>query len=141
MKKILQNTLAVIAGIVGGSLVNMALVNVGPSIVAMPEGADVSTIESLRESMKLFRPANFLFPFLAHAMGTLTGAFFAAQLAASHPLKFAMFIGVFFLLGGVAAVSMLGGPMWFKVADLLLAYIPMGYAGGILACRNKRLGQ
>ena len=30
-------------------------------------------------------------------------------------------------------VSMLGGPMWFNITDLLLAYIPMGYLGGILA--------
>ena len=26
-----------------------------------------------------------------------------------------------------------GSPMWFNVTDLLLAYIPMGYLGGILA--------
>jgi hypothetical protein len=30
-------------------------------------------------------------------------------------------------------VVMCGGPGWFIAADLLLAYIPMGYLGGILA--------
>ena len=44
---------------------------------------------------------------------------------------------MFFLLGGVAAVSMLGGPLWFNIADLLLAYIPMSFLGATLARRNQ----
>jgi hypothetical protein len=36
-----------------------------------------------------------------------------------------------------AVFKLFGGPMWFNVSDLLLAYIPMGYLGGILA-RGKK---
>jgi hypothetical protein len=133
MKTITRNVLAALAGIVVGSLVNTGLVNVGPLVVPLPEGADVSTMEGLRASMKLFTPVNFIFPFLGHALGTLAGAFVAAKLAAGHAAKLAMGIGVLFLIGGIAAVIMLGGPLWFIVADLLLAYIPMGYLGGVLA--------
>lgn len=133
MNTVVRNVLAVLAGIVVGSLVNMALVNLGPSIIPLPEGADVSTAEGLRESMRLFTPANFIFPFLAHALGTLAGAYLAARLAASHAVKLALGIGVFFLIGGIVAAIMLGGPLWFIVADLLLAYIPMGYLGAVLA--------
>ena len=133
MNPIARNVLAVISGFVVGSLVNMGLVNLGPLVVPLPEGADVTTMEGLRESMKLFAPVNFLFPFLAHALGTLSGAFLAAKVAASRPMTFAIVIGVLFLIGGAAMVSMLGGPMWFNASDLLLAYIPMGYLGGILA--------
>jgi hypothetical protein len=137
MNPIAKNVLAVILGLVVGSLVNMALVNIGPYVVPLPEGADVSTMEGLRESMKLFTPVNFVFPFLAHALGTLTGAFVAAKFAASHHMKFAIGIGVAFLIGGVAAASMLGGPIWFKACDLLLAYIPMGLLGGFLGSGKK----
>ena len=133
MNPILKNILAVIVGIVAGSVVNMALVNIGPFVIPMPEGADVSTMEALAKSMKLFSPANFVFPFLAHALGTLVGAFAAAKIAASHKMKFAIGLGVLFLLGGITAVSMLGGPVWFIVADLVLAYIPMGFLGGKIA--------
>lgn len=133
MKTTLKNILAVLAGIVVGSIVNMGLVNMGPAIVPIPEGADVSTMEALRESMKLFTPANFLFPFLGHALGTLAGAFVAAKLAASHSVKLGLGIGLFFLMGGIAAVIMLGGPWWFQAADLLLAYLPMAYLGASLA--------
>jgi len=137
MSPIVKNVLAVISGIVVGSLVNMGLINIGPLVVSLPEGADISTMENLRDSMYLFTPVNFLFPFLAHALGTLSGAFVTAKVAASHQVKLAIGIGAFFLMGGVTMVSMLGGPMWFNVSDLLLAYIPMGYLGGFLA-RGKR---
>lgn len=40
-------------------------------------------------------------PFLPHALGTLIGAFVAAKLAANHHMKFAMGIGVSFLIGGL----------------------------------------
>jgi hypothetical protein len=141
MSPIVRNILAVVAGIVGGSLVNMALVNIGPKIVPLPEGADVSSMEKLAESMALFTPINFLFPFLGHALGTLAGAIITAKLAASHHMKLALGIGAFFLLGGITAIKMLGGPMWFNVADLVLAYIPMGYLGGLLGGAKTTLAQ
>lgn len=140
MKTAARNVLAVLAGVAVGSLVNMGLVNIGPLIVPLPEGADVSTMEGLRASMNLFTPVNFIFPFLAHALGTLVGAFVAAKFTASHSAQFAIGIGVFFLLGGIAAVFMFGGPLWFILADLLVAYIPMGYLGAFLAGATRSKG-
>lgn len=137
MNPIVRNLLATIAGIVVGSLVNIGLINIGPSVIPVPEGADVSTMDGLRDSIDLFTPANFLFPFLAHALGTSSGAFIAAKLAISHQMKFAVVISVFFLAGGITAASMLGGPAWFTVSDLLFAYVPMGLLGGFLAGGKK----
>ena len=133
MNPIVRNILALVGGWVIGSVVNMALVNVGTSVVPLPEGADTSTMDGLRESMKLFTPPNFIFPFLAHALGTLAGAFVAAKFAASHHMKLALGVGVLFLIGGIVMVVTCGGPAWFTAADLVLAYIPMGILGGILA--------
>lgn len=133
MKSILNIVLAVVAGVVVGSLVNMGIVSVGPSIIPLPEGADVSTMESMKESMKLFTFVNFIPPFLAHAVGTLSGAFVAAKIAREHKMRVALCLGFFFLLGGISAVVMLGGPLWFKVTDLVLAYLPMAFFGGRLA--------
>jgi hypothetical protein len=137
MNPIARNILAVIVGIVIGSVVNLGLVNFGMLMVPLPEGADVSTPEGFRESLKLFTPTNFIFPFLAHALGTLSGAFVAAKLAASHNMKFALGIGGMFLLGGIGMVLKVGGPAWFIATDLLLAYIPMGGLGGILAGKRQ----
>lgn len=133
MNNTTRNILAVIVGLVVGAAVNMGLVNFGPSIIPPPAGVDVTDIEGLKESMKLFEPPHFVFPFLAHALGTLVGAFIAVKLAASHKMACAVFIGFFFLGGGIMMVYMVGGPMWFIVADLVIAYIPMAYLGGYLA--------
>ena len=129
MNNMMRNIIAVVVGLIIGGIVNMGLVTIGPSIIPPPAGVDMSTTEGLKEGMKLFEPKNFLFPFLAHALG----AFVAAKLAASHAMKCAMIVGVVFLLGGVMMVYMVGGPMWFIAADLGLAYLPMGYLGGLLA--------
>lgn len=138
MNTIIRNTAAVLAGLVFGSLVNMGLVNVGPTLIPLPAGADVTTMEGLQKSMSLFTPANFLFPFLAHALGTLVGAFVAAKIGISHKRKLALGIGFFFLAGGITMVIMVGGPLWFCIADLVLAYLPMGLLGGMLAAGPSR---
>lgn len=137
VKTIARNTLAVVLGWVVGSIVNMTIITLGPHVIPLPEGADVSTMEGIRESMKLFGPVNFIVPFVAHALGTLVGAWVAAKLAVSHHVKLALGVGVLFLLGGIAAASMMGGPVWFIACDILLAYIPMGYLGGVLAAGRK----
>jgi uncharacterized membrane protein HdeD (DUF308 family) len=133
MHPILRNTLAVLAGIVVGSIVNIGLIQLGTSVIPPPEGGDISTMEGLAATMHLFQPKHFIFPFLAHALGTFAGAWTAARLAASRRLALALLIGVFFLAGGVASVISLPSPVWFTVLDLGLAYIPMGYLAGRLA--------
>lgn len=136
MNPVLKNILAVVAGIVIGSTVNMGIIMLSSSVIPPPEGVDVTDMESLKASMHLFEPRHFIFPFLAHALGTLAGAFVAAFFAANNQMKFAIGIGIFFLLGGIANVFMLPGPTWFAVLDIAGAYIPMGWLGGRLAMRR-----
>ena len=132
MPPILRNLLAVIAGLVVGSVVNMAIISVGSIVIPPPTGVDMSDMDKFAENIKLLEPANFIAPWLAHALGTLVGAFTAAKVAASHKMKLALGIGVFFLLGGIMMVSMVGGPVWFAALDLIGAYLPMGFLGGML---------
>lgn len=128
----IKNILAVVAGLISGGLVNMGIVMVSGSIIPPPGGADVTTMEGLKASMHLFTPVNFIFPFLAHALGTFAGALLAALIAANHKMIFALCIGVFFLVGGIMNILMLPSPTWFTIVDLVGAYIPMGYLGGKL---------
>lgn len=133
MNPIVRNILAIIAGAFLGGMVNMGIIMVSGSIIPPPEGADLTTTEGLKESMHLFKPINFLMPFLAHALGALVGAFIAALIAASHKMKLALVIGFFFLIGGIMMVFMLPSPTWFTILDLVVAYIPMAWIGGKLA--------
>src|SRR5690606_6413600 len=137
MHPILRNILAIIAGVIIGSIVNMSIIMISGSIIPPPEGADVTTTEGLKAAMHLFEPKHFILPFLAHALGTLVGAFVTALLAASRKMSLAFIIGLVFLAGGIASVFMLPSPTWFTVVDLVVAYIPMAYIGGRLAMRCK----
>lgn len=137
MKPIIHNTLAVIAGLIFGSVVNMSLISLGKELIAAPAGVDVSTMQSLAQTMHLFEPKHFLFPFLAHALGTLAGAMLAAKIAISHQMKIAMLIALAFLAGGITMVLRLPSPFWFNVLDLVGAYIPMAYLGYKLATKSQ----
>jgi hypothetical protein len=136
MNPILKNILAILVGWFIGSLVNMGIIMISGFIIPPPNGADVTTMEGLKASMHLFQPKHFILPFLAHALGTFVGAYIAALIAGTHKMKFALGIGVIFLLGGITNIFMLPSPTWFTIVDLVGAYIPMAYIAGKLVTKN-----
>jgi hypothetical protein len=136
MNPIFRNILAVIAGVIFGSAVNMGIIMISGSIIPPPDGADVTTTEGLKEALPLFQPKHFIMPFLAHALGTFTGALLAGLIAASRKMIFALVIGVFFLIGGIANAFMLPSPAWFTILDLAAAYIPVAYLAGKLVAKK-----
>ena len=137
MNPFLRNTLAVIAGLIIGSVVNMSILLISGSIIPAPNGTDVSTTEGLKAAMPLFEPKHFLFPFLAHAIGTFAGALTTALSAATHKTKLAFIIGAFFLFGGIVTIFTLPSPIWFNFVDLIFAYIPTAYLASKIAVKKK----
>lgn len=127
MSPLLRNVLALLAGIVIGGVVNMAIVTLGPMLIPPPAGVDMTDAESLRDSIHLLEARHFVMPFLAHALGTLVGASLAYRMSATHRTQLAFGVGAFFLLGGIAASYMIPAPAWFIATDLLVAYIPMAW--------------
>ena len=75
-------------------------------------------------------------PFLAHALGTLAGAFITTKVAANNHFRLALLVGVLFLAGGIAAANMIPAPTWFIALDLIGAYLPMAWLGNKLGNRN-----
>jgi len=137
MNPMIRNILAVLAGAILGSMVNMGIIMLSSSIIPPPEGADLTTEAGLKASMHLMQPKHFIMPFLAHALGTLTGAFVTAIIALSHKMNLALAIGVLFLAGGISMVFMLPSPTWFTLLDLIGAYLPMAYLGGKMAIKKS----
>ena len=133
MHHILRNVLAVVAGLIVGSLVNGSLIMISGFVIPLPEGADTSTTEGLQAAILLYEPKHFLFPFLAHALGTLVGAFVAAKISPNYGFKLAMVVGLFYLVAGIYMVIILPSPLWFDILDLAIAYLPMAYLGWQLA--------
>ena len=114
----------------------MGLITVSEFVIPPPEGVDPTDMESLKANMHLFEARHFIFPLLAHGLGTLVGAAIAALLAPGHKMRFAFGIGVFYLLGGIAVAFMVPAPTWFIVVDLVGCYIPMAWIGGKILTRK-----
>lgn len=127
MNPVIKNILGAAGGIILGGTVNMTLVTVGPRIIPPPIDADMTTLNGLTAAMPFMEPQHFIFPWLAHALGSFTGGLFAYLISGTNKDRMAYIVVFFFLLGGVANVTMLPSPMWFIIADLALAYIPMGW--------------
>jgi hypothetical protein len=124
---LLKAIAAVIVGFIVGSAVNMALITLGPIVVPPPEGVDVANMESLRAAIHLFEPRHFVFPFLAHALGSFAGVLAGFLIAGRHGVIVAWVLGALFLAGGIAASVMIPAPAAFIALDLVLAYLPMAW--------------
>jgi len=139
MHPILKSILAVFIAIFVGSMINCAFVELGPALIPPPSGLDLTTEEGLLAAMPLMEPKHFIFPFLAHALGTFIGAYIAARFSENRKKTKAMIIGAVFLIGGIQMVFILPTtPLWFVITDLLLAYMPCAYAGYFFATINSQ---
>lgn len=137
MHPIIRNILAVLAGLVLGSLVNGGLIGLSGHIIPPPDGVDITTEPGLKAGIPLFEPKHFIFPFLAHALGTFTGALTTVLIAANRKMSLALLIGLLFFIGGAMMVYKLQAPIWFNIADLVLAYFPMAFLGARMGIRKR----
>ena len=138
MRNFFRNFIALFGGAALGAFANGAIISLQPYILPLPEGVDPNNIESLTLAMETFTWENFIMPFMAHAIGTFVGAYFAVRVARQRQLFKAMAISGIFLLGGIQMVRILPAPLWFEVLDLTLAYLPMGGLAYHFAMRGKR---
>ena len=67
MNPIIKNILALIVGWLGGSVINMGLINTGHKVFPI-EGVDLNDMSSLAAVMPTLDFKYFIFPFLAHAL-------------------------------------------------------------------------
>jgi hypothetical protein len=139
MNNIVRNILAVFIGLVIGGLINGWIISISATLIPLPKGVDNSTLEGLQKSIHLFEPKHFVFPFLAHAIGTFLGTLITLFISKSREFYLAILVSGVFLLGGVSMVVQLNAPLWFNALDLVGAYIPMGFGAYLIS--KKRVNQ
>ncbi len=129
MNPTLRNILGFIAGLITGNVVNMIIIIAGTAIVGLPEGVEPMDPESIKANMDAFEVKHFLVPLLAHALGTLIGVFVGAKIMVGSKMPWCLVLGALFLAAGIWNVMDMGGPDWFNITDLIVAYIPMAWLG------------
>lgn len=137
MNSLLRNILGIIVGAGVGGFINGQIIKYGHLLVPLPEGVNPENIDSINANIASYEPQHFIMPFLAHALGTLVGAFIVTKIAASNQKIFALGIGALFLMGGIMVAQMLSNsPIWFTALDIIGAYIPMALLGYHLAKKD-----
>lgn len=137
MKKVLNYIIAVIIGLVIGSIINGGIISLSSTYIPIAPGAGFTTAEAV----ELLTFKDYLGPFLAHALGTLSGAFTTAKIAKNKRLALALLVGLLFFCGGAYMVNILPEvPLAYDLIDLTFAYFPMAYLGYILARPKNNFG-
>ena len=128
MRQIFKNIGIVIISIVIGMIINIGLIIIGGMIFPLSE--NFKPMNAINWDLKYF-----IFPFLAHSIGTLSGAFVASKLSRNYHIIIPGIVGLYFLSGGIYMVTILPAPIWFICLDLIICYIPMCLLGWSL---NKK---
>ena len=126
MKQTLKNIAIVIIGIIVGMIVNIGLIILGGTI--FPPSENFEPMNAMNWDFKYF-----IFPFLAHSIGTLSGALIVSKISKKSSIILPLIVGLYFLLGGIYMITILPAPMWFVLLDVILGYIPMALLGWKLA--------
>tara|TARA_Y100001970_G_scaffold162301_1_gene198432 strand:+ start:149 stop:532 length:384 start_codon:yes stop_codon:yes gene_type:complete len=119
---ILKNIGIIIFSIIIGMLVNIGLIIIGG--IVFPVSGNFDPMNAMQWDLKYF-----IFPFLAHSLGTLSGSFIASKLSKNYHIIIPLIIGFYFLSGGIYMVSILPAPAWFALLDIIVCYIPMALLG------------
>ena len=129
MSPTVRNILIIVGGFIVGNVVNMSIILISDYLIPWPGAIDPANMDSLKENLHLLEPKHFIFPFLAHALGTLVAAYVATKYATSKSIWIGIGIGLVFLSFGYYMTTIIPAPQWFNITDLLLAYLPMGWLG------------
>lgn len=122
----LRITLGILLGLLSGGMVNGSFIHLGSKVFPYPSNFSMDLFYTL--PLKYY-----LFPLLAHALGTLSGCLVYLRIAAKQAIWPVYVIGTSFFGGGVLVGTMINASLWFDCVDLILAYFPMAW----LSTRSK----
>ena len=127
----IRNIVAVIAGLVVGMLVNMALVLLNVYVFfPMPPGTDMADPEQFNAYIATLPTVAFFVVLAAHLGQSFVGGWTAARIGSSRPMMLAMIVGVGTLAGGIINMMTVKGPTWMYI-ELPLYLVVAWFAGRI----------
>jgi hypothetical protein len=107
------NVLAVVLGLPAGGLFNMALVSLNQFLYPFPANVDPNNLDSLREHVRAngWPIGALLIVLAAHAGGSFVSGLVLGLIAQRPWYPAAAVLGILWLCGGVAALSLIPGPL------------------------------
>ncbi len=108
----LRNIAAVIAGLVVGMIVNLALIQLNTVFFPLPDGVDMTNTAQMKDVIQGMPAAAWILVIAAHLGQAFVGGWVAARLGASRRMMLAIIVGLLSLAGGIANALMLAAPVW-----------------------------
>ncbi|QDV40473.1 hypothetical protein Enr13x_02790 [Stieleria neptunia] len=126
----IRNVTAIVAGLIAGSIFNMALVSLSHAVYPLPDGIDPNDFEAFRDHVQAngMPTGALLIVLVAHAGGSFVSGLVCGLIAKRTWYIAAAALGVLWMCGGITMLMMLPAPMWFAVADTVL-YVPVALLG------------
>jgi hypothetical protein len=132
----IRNIVAVIAGLVVGMLVNMALVLLNVYVFfPMPPGTDMADPEQFNAYIATLPTAAFFLVLAAHLGQSFVGGWAAARIGSSRPMMLAMIVGVGTLAGGIINMMTVKGPTWMYIE--LPLYLVVAWLAGRMEVNRR----
>ena len=113
-----------IACLLAGAFVNGGLIQLGYTLISPPPGYNLNSEEGFQAAVKQMQFRHFIFPFLAHALGTFASVWLWSSLNNQVRWQTVFLIAGFFFTGGALMVYTVNAPFWFELLDLMYAYFP-----------------
>ncbi len=135
----LRNLGAVIAGIVVGGSLNMAIIMLNLIFFPMPEGLSMQDREGFSAWAATLPDSAFILPMVAHLAQAFGGGWLAARLGTLfgvlHTRALAMCIGVLSLAGGIANALSLEIPTWMWLE--MPFYLVLAWVAGTIEVKRR----
>ena len=131
----LRNIGAVIAGLIIGMALNMAIAMLNMFFFPMPEGVSMQDQEAFSAWASALPETAFILPVVAHLAQAFFGGWAAARLGASVPMRLAMIIGVLSLLAGIYNAVSLEIPTWMWIE--MPFYLVLAWVAGNIEVKRR----
>ncbi|WP_179345664.1 hypothetical protein [Winogradskyella ursingii] len=119
----MKNVLATVVGIFVASFVVYIFESlIGHTLFPLPEGADPTDMEWIKNNMDLIPLGSKLFVIIAHFMGIVSGMFIAAVISKTSMIP-SYIVGGIMLAATLFVIIMLPKDTWFAIGDAILAII------------------
>ncbi|MCE3074812.1 hypothetical protein [Chryseobacterium gwangjuense] len=124
----LKRILAVIGGIVAGSLTVAAVEMLGHYLYPLPAGMKSDDMEAMKEYIPNAPFMALFFVIIAYALAALVVGFVSTKIANDGKNKYAIIGGVIFVIITIINLAMLPTPVWFWVLGIAVwGLVLVGY--------------
>ncbi len=124
--QIIKKILAVIVGLVVGSLFIGLVEKVNSTMYPLPEGVDATNMEAFKAFVAALPDQAFILIFIGHICGALVGGLVSWLIVRSTIIP-SMIVGSLFTVAGLFNLFTIHHPWWMWTEVLL--YMPAAYLG------------